>query len=71
MYIFCSCSCFSYYNNKEIDMVIKYVRALLNLEFPNVIDTVKQEDIGIVTPYARQVFITYSLNLFDMMLMEV
>ncbi|XP_050511315.1 putative helicase mov-10-B.1 isoform X2 [Diabrotica virgifera virgifera] len=46
----------SYFNVKEAQMVIKYIRALQALEFLDEEDKVKPSDIGIVTPYARQVY---------------
>lgn len=42
----------SYFNPKEAEMVLKYVKALLNLSETRVLET----DIGIVTPYIRQVY---------------
>lgn len=43
--------CFSYFNVKEAEMVLAYIKALVkNLNQP-----VSQEDIGVVTPYIRQV----------------
>lgn len=36
-------------------MVLKYVQALVSLNFPNEKDKIVPEDIGIVTPYIRQV----------------
>lgn len=45
----------SYYNMMELQMTIKYVRALLSLEFENEDNSVRQSDIGVVTPYVRQV----------------
>nr|CAI5863002.1 unnamed protein product [Callosobruchus analis] len=46
----------SYYNPKEIEMVFKCVQALLKLSFQDSDQNVKQEEIGIVTPYIRQVY---------------
>lgn len=42
----------SYFNPKEAEMVIKYVSALLSLQETKVL----QSEIGIVTPYIRQVY---------------
>lgn len=39
----------------ELQMTIKYVRALLSLEFEDEDNSVRQSDIGVVTPYVRQV----------------
>lgn len=45
----------SYYNVIEIQMVIKYIKALRALKFENEHDRVSLTDIGVVTPYVRQV----------------
>ncbi|XP_050511316.1 putative helicase mov-10-B.1 [Diabrotica virgifera virgifera] len=45
----------SYFNEKELQMVIKYIQALQALEFLDEEDNVKPSDIGVVTPYVRQV----------------
>lgn len=46
-------------------MVLKYVQALTNLTFKNDEHRVKPEQIGIVTPYIRQVtnFFKYLVHL--------
>ncbi|KAG5889286.1 hypothetical protein JTB14_007047 [Gonioctena quinquepunctata] len=46
----------SYFNQKEMQMVLKYVQALISLEFENEEDKVTPEQIGVVTPYIRQVY---------------
>lgn len=55
---------FSYYNEKEMLMVLKYVQALTSLTFNRDEYQVKQEQIGVVTPYIRQVMrnVIYSEN---------
>ncbi|KAJ0173743.1 hypothetical protein K1T71_010892 [Dendrolimus kikuchii] len=40
----------SYFNNMEVELVQKYIKALI------IKHTVRQEDIGVVTPYIRQVY---------------
>ncbi|XP_072393876.1 putative helicase mov-10-B.1 [Diabrotica undecimpunctata] len=45
----------SYYNEKELQMIVKYIKALHALEFVDEEDKVKPSDIGVVTPYVRQV----------------
>ncbi|KAJ8920488.1 hypothetical protein NQ315_005357 [Exocentrus adspersus] len=45
----------SYFNVKEVQMVLKYVQALTKLSFSNPDHKVLPEQIGVVTPYARQV----------------
>lgn len=59
---FCFCSLFSFlnksfFNDKEVDVVIKQIQDLFKLKsiagHTNV--TVKEEDIGFVTPYRAQV----------------
>ncbi|VEN40612.1 unnamed protein product [Callosobruchus maculatus] len=45
----------SYFNPKETEMVFKCVQALLMLRFPDGDQNVKEEEIGIITPYVRQV----------------
>nr|CAH7742468.1 unnamed protein product [Callosobruchus chinensis] len=45
----------SYFNPKEVEMVFKCVQALLKLSFPDSDQNVKEEEIGIITPYVRQV----------------
>ncbi|KAF5270326.1 hypothetical protein FQR65_LT05514 [Abscondita terminalis] len=42
----------SYFNVKEVEMVFKYVKALISLEETKVVPS----DIGVVTPYIRQVY---------------
>lgn len=61
----CDCLIFisSYYNEKEMLMVLKYVQALTSLSFDNDRYRVKPEQIGIVTPYIRQVRIDSQLTL--------
>ncbi|XP_076260441.1 putative helicase mov-10-B.1 isoform X1 [Rhynchophorus ferrugineus] len=46
----------SYYNNREILMVSKYVEKLTSFKFDNPIFNVKPQEIGVVTPYIRQVY---------------
>ncbi|KAK4883503.1 hypothetical protein RN001_006822 [Aquatica leii] len=44
--------CAVYFNVKEVEMVLKYVKALINLSETKVVPM----DIGVVTPYIRQVY---------------
>lgn len=46
----------SYFNYKEMQVVLKYVQALTQLRFESEIDNVLPEHIGVVTPYIRQVY---------------
>ncbi|CAH1967600.1 unnamed protein product [Acanthoscelides obtectus] len=46
---------FSYFNPKESQMVFNCVQALLKMSFRDSSKNVKQEEIGVVTPYVRQV----------------
>nr|XP_023021067.1 RNA helicase Mov10l1-like [Leptinotarsa decemlineata] len=46
----------SYFNGMEMQMVLNYVKALISLQFENSEDNVLQEQIGVVTPYIRQVY---------------
>lgn len=45
---------FSYFNETEIEITIKYIETLIKLEKEHNI-IVKQAEIGVVTPYIRQV----------------
>jgi superfamily I DNA and/or RNA helicase len=45
---------FSYFNQYELDRVVRYVKTLLNGEWSH--EPVKQTDIGIISPYIRQVY---------------
>ncbi|XP_056633790.1 putative helicase mov-10-B.1 isoform X2 [Diorhabda sublineata] len=45
----------SYFNVIELQMVIKYIKALTALKFEEECDKVALKDIGVVTPYIRQV----------------
>ncbi|CAH1967597.1 unnamed protein product [Acanthoscelides obtectus] len=45
----------SYFNPKESQMVFNCVQALLKMSFRDSSKNVKQEEIGVVTPYVRQV----------------
>ncbi len=44
---------FSYFNRFEIDVVGNYVRKLVNRKFGR--HLVREDDIGIITPYRKQV----------------
>lgn len=57
---------FSYYNEKEMMMVLKYIQALTSLKFDNKDDQVKPEQIGIVTPYIRQVKIKMMIRFWKL-----
>ncbi|KAJ8920487.1 hypothetical protein NQ315_005356 [Exocentrus adspersus] len=46
----------SYFNTKEMQMVLKYVQALTNYSFNDPEHTVLPEQIGVVTPYIRQMY---------------
>ncbi|CAG9818274.1 unnamed protein product [Phaedon cochleariae] len=45
----------SYYNQKEMLWVLKYIQTLTTLQFQDEDDKVLPEQIGVVTPYIRQV----------------
>uniref|UniRef100_A0A182K9G5 Uncharacterized protein n=1 Tax=Anopheles christyi TaxID=43041 RepID=A0A182K9G5_9DIPT len=60
----------SYWNGQEANMVYEYVQILMNEEINGKI--VQQEDIGIVTPYSKQVeFIKYGLSMLGLDNIEV
>ncbi|XP_066149742.1 putative helicase mov-10-B.1 isoform X1 [Euwallacea fornicatus] len=46
----------SYYNLEEVYVVKQYVKALMNLRFPNPVNNISLAEIGVVTPYIRQMY---------------
>ncbi|XP_050302573.1 putative helicase mov-10-B.1 isoform X2 [Anthonomus grandis grandis] len=46
----------SYFNSSEVNVVLQYVTALMALQFPDKNKNLRPSEIGIVTPYIRQVY---------------
>jgi helicase MOV-10 len=65
LYVHLETLCFtcSYFNNQEIEVVRHYVKLLLADHFSG--RKLRQEDIGIITPYRKQVrFFLFSVKLY-------